>query len=96
MEIISFFKKMKLLTKEEYGSYENAKICCICKEIFQDKYTKDKKYCKVWEHCHHAGEYRGAAQSICNLKYIVLKETFIVFHNGPNNDYHFIIKVLVE
>ena len=41
-------------------------------------------------------EYRGAAHSICNLKYSVLKKIPIVFHNGSNYDYHFIIKELAE
>ena len=34
---------MKLLTNEQQESYENAKICHICKEKFGDKYAKDKK-----------------------------------------------------
>ena len=38
---------MKLLTNEKQESYENAKICYICKEKFKDKYAKDKKYRKV-------------------------------------------------
>ena len=29
---------MKLLTKEQQESYENAKICYICKEKFRNKY----------------------------------------------------------
>ena len=33
---------MKLLTKERQESYENAKICYICKEKFENKYVKDK------------------------------------------------------
>ena len=33
---------------------------------------------------------------MCNLKYGVLKKIPIVFHNGSNYDYHFIIKVLAE
>ena len=45
---------------------------------------------------HYTREYRDAAQSICNLKYNVLKETPIFFHNGSNDDYHFIIKDLAE
>ena len=35
---------MKLLTNEQQKSYENAKTCYICKERFEDKYAKDKKY----------------------------------------------------
>ena len=42
------------------------------------------------------GEYRGATHSICNLKYNVPKKIHIVFHNGSNYDYYFIIKVLAE
>ena len=45
MKIISFKKKkMKLLTKKQPESYENAKINYICKEKFKNKYLKDKKY----------------------------------------------------
>ena len=57
---------------------------------------KDKKYCKVTDHCHYTGEYRGAAQSICNLKYSAPERIPIVFHNGSNYDYHFIVKELAE
>ena len=97
MEIISFKKKkMKLLTKKQQESYENAKICYICKEKFQNKCLKDKKYGKVRDHCHYAGEYRGAAQSISNLTYSVPKNIPMVFHNGSNYGYHFIIKELAE
>ena len=38
MKIINFKKKkMKLLTKDQQESYKNAKICYICKEIFEKK-----------------------------------------------------------
>ena len=57
---------------------------------------KDKKYHKIRYHCHYTGEYRGAAHSICNLKYSVTKKTHIVFHNGSNYDCHFIIKEFAE
>ena len=45
----------------------NTKICYICKEKFEDKYTKDKKHCKVRDHCYYTGKYRGAAYGICHL-----------------------------
>ena len=57
---------------------------------------KDKEYHKVRDHCHYTGEYRGAAHSICNLKYSVPKKIPIAFHNRSNYDYCFIIKVLAE
>ena len=72
---------MKLLTSEQQESYENAKICYICKEKFENKYLKDKIYLCVRDHCHFTGEYRRAPPSICNLKYSVPKEILIVFHN---------------
>ena len=36
---------------------------------------KDKKYRKVIDRCHYTGEDRGAACSICILKYSVTKKT---------------------
>ena len=98
MKIIINFenKKMKLLTNERQNSDENAKICYIHKEKFEDKYAKGKKYCKARDHCHHTGEYRGTAHSICILKVGVPKEIAIVFHNGSIYDYHFIIQELPE
>ena len=41
-------------------------------------------------------EYRSSAHSICNLKFSITKEISIIFHNGSNYDYHFIIKELAE
>ena len=40
---------------------------------------KIKKYRKVRDNCHYAGEYRGAAYNICNLKYSIHKENTIIF-----------------
>ena len=56
---------------------------------------KIKKYSKVRDDSLYTGEYRCAARNICNLKYRAPKEITIVFHNGSNYDYHFIIKELV-
>ena len=51
---------------------------------------------KVRDHCHYTGKYRGAAHSICNLRYKISKEIPLVFHNGSTYDYHFIIKQLAR
>ena len=101
MEITNFKKKtQKLLTKEQQESYGNAKFCYISKEKFGSKYLKDKKYRKAIvkniDHCHFTGEYRGAAHSICNLKYSVPEKIPIAFHNGSNYDYHFIKREITE
>ena len=45
---------MKSSKKEQQESHENTKACYICKEKFENKYVKDKKYCKVKDHCHYA------------------------------------------
>ena len=97
MKIINFEKKkIKLITKGLHGLYGNASICYIGKKRFENKCLKDKEYCKVRDHYHYTGEYRGAAHSICNLKYSVPKKVPIVFHNVSSYDYHFIMKELGE
>ena len=50
----------------------------------------------VRDHCHYTGEYRGAAHSICNLKYSAPKKVPIVFHNQSSYNHHFFIKELAE
>ena len=65
----------------------------------QKKFSTDdniKKYHKVRDNCHYTGKYRGATHDICNLRYKILKEIPVVFHNGSTHDYHFIIKELAE
>ena len=58
MDIIHLKKeKMKLLTNEQQKSYEIAKLCYICREKFEGKYAKDKKYGKVMDHCCYTGYY---------------------------------------
>ena len=42
------------------------------------------------------GKFRGAAHSICNLRYKVPQEIHLKIHNGWKYDYHFIIRELAE
>ena len=51
------------------------------KEKIENKYLKDKKYCKVRDHCHYTAEYRGIAHSIV---YSIPKKN----HNGSMIIYH--------
>ena len=89
-------KKMKLLTNEQQESCENATICYICKETFENKYLEEKKSRKIRDHCHYTGKYRSAAHSICNLKHSIPRKIPIAFHNASNYDYHFVTKELTE
>ena len=92
MKIINFEKKKQVFHKRVKESYEIVKICYTCKEIFENKYLKEKKYRKVRDHFYHAEKYRDAAHSICNLKYSIPKKSPIVSHNESKFHYHFIIK----
>ena len=68
---------MMPLTDKEKESYENQKVCYICKrEFYTDKENKKefKKMQKVRDHCHYTGKCRGAAHSNWNLEYIYKKK----------------------
>ena len=78
---------MKLFTKEQQESHENAKISYISKRKFENNYERLLPlYRRI----------RDPAHSISNLKYSPPKKIPIAFHNVSNYDYHFIIKELTE
>ena len=81
------------LTDEEIKSYTTQKVCYIRKKGFNTD-DDNTKYYKVRDHCHYTGIYRGAAHSICNLRYKTPKEIPVIFHNGSTYYYHLIIKKL--
>ena len=60
----------------------------------EHKCTNDKNYRKFTHHRYYTSKFRGAAHSICNLKFIRPKEIPVIFHKGLNYDYHFIEKDL--
>ena len=68
------------------------KFAIFVKKI-EDRHAKNVKYRKDKYHCHYTGEYRGASDSIYDLKCDVPKNNF---HNGSKYVYHFIIKELAE
>ena len=75
LEIINFKqKKMKLLTKKQQQI-----ICYFYKETFENKYLKDKAYCKVGDYYIYTGQYKRVAHSTCNLKYSVPKKCSKIF-----------------
>ena len=95
--VIDFEKKqMLLLTKEKLKSHQHEKLCYICGRRILKKLSKCKNYWKVRDRCYYTVKNRGAAHSICNLKFSVPNEIPVVFHNGSNYDYRFIIKELAN
>ena len=95
MKIINYEEKeMILLTDKENKSYEMQKVCCIRKKTFFA--DSGKKHYKVKDHCHYTGIFRGAAHSICNLRYKTPKEIPVVFHKGSTYDYYFTINKLAK
>ena len=83
------------LTDEEIKLYEMQKVCYICKKEFSTD-DDNKKYHKVRDHCYYTGEFRGAAHSICNIRYKTPKEIPVVFYNGSTYDYYFIVNQLAK
>ena len=72
------------LANEQRESYEKAKIFCICKNGLN--INTIVKY-----HCYYTIAitlllYKGAAHSICNLKYSILQEIIFDFYNELNYD----------
>ena len=93
MKIINFEKKkIKRLTNEQQEWHEKTNICYNCKKKFEYKYTKDKNHRKMKDHCHYKDKYKGDVHGICNLKYSILKENHVAFHNESNHDYKFTVK----
>ena len=84
------------LTKEELKLHQDARNCYICGKRILKKLSKSIIHRKVRDHCYYTGKYRGTAHSICNLKFNVHNEIPVIFHNGSNYDYHFILKELAN
>ena len=74
-------KPMTPLTDQENRKHKRSNRCHIYNEKFihNKENEKCREYCKVRDHCHYTGKYRGAPHSKCNLQYKVPKEIPVVF-----------------
>ena len=83
-------KTLTPLTPEEQANHDNSKLCHICNGKFTTDETSEhyNNYKKIIDHDHYTGNYRGAAHSICNLRYETQREIPVVIHNGSNYDFH--------
>ena len=100
INIINFKEKEMIpLINNEDRSCEKQKKCHICQKGFwydKNDENKFKLYQKVRDHCQYTGKFRGAAHSICNLRYKTQQEIPVKIHNGSKYDYRFIIKELAD
>ena len=50
--VINFEKKNTTVNKKELKLHQNATACYICGKRFSKKFSKDKNYQKLRDHCH--------------------------------------------
>jgi hypothetical protein len=72
------------MTAADQINYSNSTLCHICENPLNGD--------KVRDHCHISGKYRGAAHSMCNLKFKYPKNIPVVFHNLKGYDSHLIMQ----
>ena len=77
-------------TPEEQVNHDNSRLCHICNGKFTIDETSEyyNNYRKVIDHDCYTGNCRGAAHSLCNLRYETQREILVVIHNGSNYDFH--------
>ena len=95
-DVIKIYKKLEyraviIKGEKEDENYKQSKKCYICGGEFL---LKDKNLKKVTDHCHISGKNRGAALSMCNLRYQLPTFIPVFFHNLSGYDSHLFIKNL--
>ena len=82
-------QKMEM-NEEDWETHKAATRCYLCKGAF------NKKNCKVRDHDHRTGKYRGPCHNNCNINYFTNRYLPIVFHNLRGYDSHLILKKAFE
>ena len=59
-------------------------------------FKEEESYWEVRNSCHDTSKYTGTTHSIWKLTFNVPNEISVVFYNGSNYNYHFIIKELAK
>lgn len=90
-ELILKNKKDMVLTDDDIKNYTEANCCHICKEKID---VQNVDNCKVRDHDHITGKYRGAAHKKCNLTYRFNTKFPVYFHNLKGYDSHHIIRTI--
>jgi hypothetical protein len=81
------------MTPEAWRDFRSAKTCIFCNQYQNGHGEELKGKCKVRDHCHLTGAYRGAAHKMCNIHYHFINMKIPVFcHSMKGYDSHFIVK----
>ena len=88
-EIMENVKPIEM-TPEDWNSFNQETICCICQKPF-DEYDPANK---VRDHDHLTGKYRGAAHMNCNLQFSQSHQIPVFMHNFKGYDSHIITLIL--
>ena len=88
-----YFKNTKkdiIMTEEDEEDFKNNNVCRFCEKFIES--------CKVRDHCHLTGKYRGPAHCKCNINVTQKQSNFIpyIFHNYSNYDCHKFFEKLVD
>ena len=78
-----------LLAQELYAATDR---CYLCDKPFGA--PNDKNFCKVRDHDHITGKFRGAAHARCNLQLRKTVKIPVFFHNFRGYDSHLIVHAL--
>ena len=76
------------MTKKQRREHSRTRVCHICLNQFKPNDIKER------DHCHHIGQYREAAHSLCNLRFKVPGHIPVIFHNLSGYDTHLFIREL--
>ena len=70
--------------------------CHNCKKELKHVQTNVNDYHKIKDHFYFGGKYRVDAHGIFSLKSSIPKYICVIFHNGSNYGYYFIMKQLAK
>jgi len=82
-----------IMTSDDNNDFKNARCCFLCNEPFNNE---DKALCKVRDHDHMTGKYRGASHCKCNINFFSNRYLPVVFHNLRGYDSHLIINEMYK
>jgi hypothetical protein len=72
-----------VMTEQDELDFANATQCYICGGEIK---PNDKTGCKVRDHCHIPGKYRGCAHNVCNINYNYKTLIPAFFHDLKKHD----------